>query len=520
MKKPVISLCMIVKNEADCLPRCLNSVKEIADEIIIVDTGSTDKTVQIAKNLGAQVIMVPWKGDFSYARNAGLNRAKGTWVLFLDADEELDQGDAVQLKTCAEHLEFEAFFLQIHNHSGETLDSITATVNPIIRMFRNRPEYRFQGYIHEQIVSSILERQPEAALHISSVKIHHYGYAGTVVAAKDKIQRNLQLLKKALRDSPDDPFHHYNIGVEYMRMNDWHAALKHHQKSLSLAPPETSYIHLLYKYIARSHFHLGNDAEAIETCDQGISLFSDYTDLYHLKGTVLLTSNRKQEAKEMFLVALQKGTAPLLYHTDAGNGTYLSAFALGQICEEMGDGRSAIHWYAEAIQFQPRWTAPLLRLIRVMKCANREHELAELLIERFLPLWKDTILLVVNALVEENCFFAASAVEGSLLKHGISAAEKDNIADGTSGMLPVIETDFTIKNALINGNTGEAFQILQPWLSKHTSSSDAPVQEAYRKSRILLSLADTHLHDMTLTSSQFFIYQRARYTLPSPHFEF
>ncbi|MCM3677007.1 glycosyltransferase [Peribacillus simplex] len=520
MKKPVISLCMIVKNEADSLPRCLKSIKDIADEIIIVDTGSTDETVQVAKKFGAQVIVVPWKGDFSYARNAGLNRARGTWILFLDADEELDADDKEQLRICAEHLEFEAFFLQIHNHSGETINSPTATVNPIIRMFRNRPEYRFRGCIHEQIVSSILEQQPDAALHITSVKIHHYGYGGTVVADKDKIRRNLQLLEKALGEDPNDPFHHYNIGVEYMRMNDWYSALRHLLESLSLAPPETSYIHLLYKYIVRCHFHLGNNCEAIGACDQGITVFPDYTDLYHLKGTVLLASNRKQEAKEMYLIALQKGPAPLLYHTDAGTGTYLSAFALGQICEELGDGSSAIHWYVEAIRFQSRWTAPLLKLIRVMKCAHQENELAELLIKRFLPLWKDATILVVKALIEENCYLAASAVEKSLLKHGISATRRDNTPECTVAILPEIGTDRTIKDALVNTETGKALQLLQPWLSNLLSSPDTVTKEAYRKSRTLLSLADAHLHHITLSSPRFSVYWRARYTLPSPKLEF
>ncbi|MDR6999286.1 glycosyltransferase [Neobacillus niacini] len=520
MKKPVISMCMIVKNEADCLPRCLKSVKDIVDEIIIVDTGSTDETVQVAKNFGAQVILIPWKGDFSHARNAGLNRARGTWILFLDADEELDADDLEQLRICAEHQEFEAFFLQIHNHSGETINSPTATVNPIIRMFRNRPEYRFRGCIHEQIVSSILDRQPDAALHISSVKIHHYGYAGTVVADKDKIRRNLQLLEKALGEHPNDPFHHYNIGVEFMRMNDWLSALGHLHESLSLAPPETSYIHLLYKYITRCHFHLGNNPEAIEACDQGITMFPDYTDLYHLKGTVLLASNREQEAKEMYLLALQKGPAPLLYHTDAGTGTYLSAFALGQFYEELGDEHSAIHWYIEAIGFQSSWVAPLLKLIRIMKCTHQENELAELIIKRFLPLWKNATLLVVKALIEENCFLAASLVEKSLPKQGISTTEKDNTLDDTGTMFPVVGTDLASKDALVNRETGKALQLLRPWLSKHTSSPDTLTKEAYSKSRALLSLADAHLHHITLSSPRFSVHWRARYTLPFPKIEF
>lgn len=511
---------MIVKNESDCLPRCLKSVKDIVDEIIIVDTGSTDETVKIAKEFGAQVIFTPWHGDFSRARNAGLNRARGTWILFLDADEELDDDDKEQLRICSDHLEFEAFFLQVHNHSGETINSPTATVNPILRMFRNRPEYRFQGYIHEQIVSSILDRQPNAAFHITSVKIHHYGYAGTVVADKDKIRRNLQLLEKALGENDSDPFHHYNIAVEYMRMNDWNTALKHLHESLSMVPPETSYIHLLYKYIARCHFNLGDYREAIETCNQGIILFPDYTDFYHLKGTVLLASNLKQKAKESYLIALQKGPTPLLYHTDAGTGTYLTAYALGQICEELGDDRSSIHWYVEAIRHHSRWEAPLLKLIRVMKCAHQENELSELLIKHCLPQWKESTWLVVKALIEENCFFAASKLETSLSKHGIPNIEKYDIPDGTSIKLPAIGMDPAFKDALLNRETGKALKLLQPGLLNPSSPPDTLTHETYRKNRMLLTLADTHLNHLTLSSPRFSVYWRARYTLPLPKLEF
>lgn len=91
-RKPLISLCMIVKNEAGNLSRCLTSVRGVADELIIVDTGSTDDTVAVARSFGAAIVSFPWTGDFAAARNAGLEQARGTWILVLDADEELDAG--------------------------------------------------------------------------------------------------------------------------------------------------------------------------------------------------------------------------------------------------------------------------------------------------------------------------------------------------------------------------------------------------------------------------------------------
>lgn len=106
---PLITLCMIVRNEAETLARCLRSVQGAADEIIVVDTGSTDSTPSIARSFGARIIRFPWTGDFAAARNAGLDVARGTWILVLDADEELDPESIKELLVCAKHLEYEAF---------------------------------------------------------------------------------------------------------------------------------------------------------------------------------------------------------------------------------------------------------------------------------------------------------------------------------------------------------------------------------------------------------------------------
>ncbi|WP_052487491.1 tetratricopeptide repeat-containing glycosyltransferase family 2 protein [Gordoniibacillus kamchatkensis] len=470
MKQPAISLCMIVKNEAVALPRCLRSVAGVADEIVVVDTGSTDETVQIAKNFGAKVVTAAWNGDFSAARNAGLDRARGTWILFLDADEELDAGDKEQLRICTNHTEYEAFFLQVHNHSGETAESFAATVNPIVRMFRNRPSYRFRGRIHEQIAASIMEQRPQAHFHMTTVKIHHYGYSGSVMTGKNKIRRNVELLEKELSEHPGDPFTHYNVAVEHMRMANWSSALAHLRESMSLAGPDTSYRHLLHKYESRCLLEMARYEDALEALDRGIARFPDYTDLYHMKGAVLNAAERKPEAKEQFLLALSKGRPPVHYNTDAGTGTYLSAFALAQICEELGEDNAAIHWYGEAFRHNPNWAAPLLKLIRICKVARQEDRLAVLLKERFLPDSEAAAVKVVRALTEENCHTAAAALLEVYPGAGRAAA-----ADETS-----------------------------------------EEEQAYRQIRTLLGLADTHLSYLDRELPYSDVYRRVRRRLPFP----
>lgn len=155
-------------------------------------------------------------------------------------------------------------------------------------MFRNRPPYRFSGIIHEQVAAAIVEATPAAAMHLSTVSVHHYGYADGVVAKKDKISRNLSLLKEQLKLNPRDAFHQFNTAVEYMRLGDYARALEHIKQSLAEAEPDTSYTHLLYKYEIRCRIMSGDPAGAMDACIRGCALFPDYPDLHHIRGVLLL----------------------------------------------------------------------------------------------------------------------------------------------------------------------------------------------------------------------------------------
>lgn len=411
--KPLITLCMIVKNEADTLARCLRSAQGAADEIIVVDTGSTDSTLSIARSFGARIINFPWNGDFAAARNAGLDLARGTWILVLDADEELDPESISELLVCAKHLEYEAFFVRIHNHKGLEYDSQTLTVNPILRMFKNRRDYRFSGIVHEQIAASIVQATPSAAMHMSPVIVHHYGYADGVVQKKDKISRNLELLKAQLERSPEDAFNQFNLAVEYMRLGDYMQALKHIRTSLDCVDPNTSYIHLLYKYELRCLAVTGKIPGALEACDRGISHFPDYPDLHHLKGALLLQLSAFAEAKAALSRALAIGASPPVYHTEAGIGTYHSHTLLGQVCQQIGQENEAIACFTKAARLHPEPWPVITRLVRLFKCAGREHDIHGWLSEHLPAILAEQCRKLVALLVMDGCYGAAAEVLGS-----------------------------------------------------------------------------------------------------------
>lgn len=207
---------MIVKDEEELLPHCLASVQGAVDEVIVVDTGSSDRSAEIAQQYGAVVVAFEWCDDFAAARNAGLERASGDWILFLDADEALDRAAREQIRSWTAVSGCDGLFLNIHNYTGTGQQGVT--VNPVLRLFRNAPEHRFEGRIHEQIAAAICRGNPEAAFHVTDMVIHHYGYQTAIVERKDKVNRNVRLLQQAVEEEPGQPFHHYNLGVEYLRV--------------------------------------------------------------------------------------------------------------------------------------------------------------------------------------------------------------------------------------------------------------------------------------------------------------
>lgn len=214
-----ISLCMIVKNEEKYLRGCLESARSYVDEIVVVDTGSTDSTIPIAKEFGAKVFSVAWTGSFSEARNESLQHATGDWVLYLDADERLVDGE--QLKSVVNGSLAWAYTLLIrgkHHLSSGIVDQ----VNAYPRLFRRHHKVRFEGVVHEQIMPSIIRLGK--SIEASSIIIEHLGYGDSYEKILEKGSRNIALLKVQHEKHPDDDYTNYQLGNNYVVLKDYDAA--------------------------------------------------------------------------------------------------------------------------------------------------------------------------------------------------------------------------------------------------------------------------------------------------------
>lgn len=399
---------MIVRDEAELLPGCLESVKDVVDEMIVVDTGSVDETPNIAEQYGARVIAHNWQDDFAIARNVSLEAARGEWILFLDADEQLDARARAALHWYTKQPNIEGVLLRIHSYIDEC-SRLDAIVTPVLRLFRNNPKYRFQSAIHEQILNSMLRQSRSISLYDSDLIIHHFGYLKRHMDRKDKIRRNRNLLLKQLEMTPDDPFHLYNLGSNVLQSNEWERAVGLFRRSCLSAPANTFYRPVSYKYEIAALLHLNRLKEALETSEAGIRDYPDYTDLHHWQGVLYMQMGNMGEAKASLERAARLGAATG-YITETGIGTYRTRFLLAHLAERGRNYAEAIRWYMQALEEGPAYI-PLIRgFALLMRCLRRESELVSLLVQTFHPDRNEVLAAIIPLLVETRCYDAALAL--------------------------------------------------------------------------------------------------------------
>jgi tetratricopeptide (TPR) repeat protein len=358
-----LSLCMIVRDEEEMLPRCLAAVADAVDEIVIVDTGSKDRTIEIARSFGAQVIEREWTGSFAEARNVSFDAATGDWLMYLDADEVLVAEDAGLLRELTGRTWREAFYLSETNYTGE-LDAGDAVTHNALRIFRNRKEYRFEGRLHEQIAKFLPGYLPER-LESTAVRIEHYGYLGVVRDAREKSRRNIELLKIQQAESPPTPFLHYNLGSEYAAAGDAPAALAEFERAWGLmdADPDRDryeFAPALANRLVKALRVCGHPQDAFTQAQQALERFPGFTDLVLEQATACLALGETERAIGLLERCLEMGDAAGRYTATVGCGTYLPRIALGELCMERGELPRAVALLEQCVREHPGFVGSIL----------------------------------------------------------------------------------------------------------------------------------------------------------------
>lgn len=290
--RPSLSACMIVKNEEKFLAQCLTSIQSAVDEIIVVDTGSTDKTVEIAQSFGAKIYHHAWKNSFSEARNHSLGYAQCDWILQIDADETLDQTDIPLLHKLIGEDSYNAIFVAIYSElpGGRSKHYYT-------RIFRRGKAY-FEGIVHNQLIF-------EGASFQSEIRFYHYGYNLTEQEMQRKYKRTGDLLRQQLLENPDNLFIMTNLIRNYRNELNFNKVIELGERGLRLSKSQTDfdsknqrqriYIDLVYAFINTNQLD-----RADEICSEAIKENHDSLDILFVRGEILLKKEKFNDALMSF----------------------------------------------------------------------------------------------------------------------------------------------------------------------------------------------------------------------------
>ena len=331
---------MIVKDEERFLDECLSSVKQFVDEIIIIDTGSTDKTVEIAKKHKAKIFSFPWQQDFAAARNFSVEKASGDWILILDADERIAPDDFIKLRSLLTNAKFQGMSLEQRNYTNESsskgwypAEGLFAKDfkgyfhSYICRVFQNNPNFRFRYKVHELVEDSILENK--GIVVKSPIIIHHYG------SSKGKLDKYLGLGLQQIKETPDNAKPYYDVGLIYVEQKKLDlakamfekaasidenymfpytligdiyvgegklpTAKKYYEKSIKLRNDLNAWLNLGVVYD-----HQGKDADAAKCFEKVLSLEPRMIQAYNNLFVLLLKTKRYISAWRLLRVAVEK----------------------------------------------------------------------------------------------------------------------------------------------------------------------------------------------------------------------
>lgn len=338
---------MIVRNEEGNLGACLESAAGLFDEIVVVDTGSTDRTVEVARALGAVVFPFPWVDDFSAARNASLAHATGDYAFWLDADDRIEPPARERLGRLLDRLGGtpSAYLMRCSCDPGP--DGSGGAVVDHIRLFPLRADIRWVNRVHEQILPAL--KKGGVGLARADVTIRHVGYSDPDLRRR-KLDRDQRLSLADLAERPDDPFVLFNLGWIAMERKDYLAALPHLRASLAASGSTDAITRKLYALIALAHQRLGQAGEALAACAEGLAIAQGDPELLFREAVVRRINGDRDGAAACWRTILERpGPDRPFSSVPPGISGHLTRRNLAALAEEDGDIEEALrHWDAVA----------------------------------------------------------------------------------------------------------------------------------------------------------------------------
>ena len=290
-----LSLCMIVRDNQEIIEECLLSIRPWVDEMIVVDTGSTDRTAELAAALGAGVSRFSWIDDFSAARNESLKRARGEWLFWMDSDDVIDEQNGRRLKAVAEAAHAPSTLghvMQVHCPGPGGAAAGDLTVVDHVKLFRNRPDLRFEGRIHEQILPAIRRAGGDVAW--TDIYVEHKHGAVSPAGKARKCARDLRILELDIAERGEHPFVLFNLGMTYAEMDEPASAAAYLQRSIAASGPDESHLRKAYGLLIPCLLQTERASQAAAAFDAAIRCFPDDPEI-RFRGAVLAHQQGRRE---------------------------------------------------------------------------------------------------------------------------------------------------------------------------------------------------------------------------------
>ena len=373
---PTISAVLIVKNEAHHLADCLTALQQVADEIVVADTGSTDGTLEAAQAHTKRVHSIEWHDDFARARNEALALATGDWILSIDADEVVRFPQEAR-RTLLDFIQYQPQGTTgtIQHVSPSKHGQEHTLVKGDVERFFPREGYRFEGTIHEQLVAESGIRN----LVSTGVVVDHSGYDQSLADPHHKARRNIPLLEKAVAEASDNEYYHYQLGRAHFTLQQYPEAIAALEKTLDAiqfaegqAPSGSAgavsrelltnlVVTLAYAYVNCQRIA---EAEALLGTHIGLAhAGTQWADFYHVCGYVALMLGDVERAKAGYQEALRCGS---IREDVAGTGSFSSAYHLGLLAEAEKDLVGAIRNYGLSLQLKRDYEPTIDRFLDFM----------------------------------------------------------------------------------------------------------------------------------------------------------
>ncbi len=344
-----ISLCMIVRDEERVIGACLESAKPFFREIIVVDTGSTDRTVEIARAAGARVEHFEWCDSFSAARNESLKYAKGKWIFWMDADDTLPwaSGEALLENALRAPERIVGFVVPVRF----TQQGRFGTQVDHVKLFRNRIGVRFEFRLHEQNLPSL--RQYGGEITRSGAVVYHSGYDTSPEGQAKKHLRDRRLLKLDYRENPDHPFILFNIGMT-LHYFGWHrAAIRVLMRCIRFSTASETHTKKAYSLLAVSQRTLNRLADARATLASGLDAALEDPELLYHSGRLAELEGKPTEAVWYYERLVNRDESEDLSSLELGILGYKAFHNLGTVWMQAGDYEKAKGWWLRSLEAAP-----------------------------------------------------------------------------------------------------------------------------------------------------------------------